>query len=80
MNTQATLQLMQRIKLNGMANCYEAILDLPVNKQPGVHECIATLVDAEIQNRSHKRTQMLLIKNQQVKIYCIASGHHLQQG
>jgi DNA replication protein DnaC len=60
MNTQATLQLMQRIKLNGMADCYEAILDLPVNKQPGVHECIATLVDAEIQNRSHKRTQMLL--------------------
>jgi DNA replication protein DnaC len=60
MNKQATLQLMQRIKLQGMADCYEAIIELPINKQPETHECIATLVDAEVQNRSHKRTQMLL--------------------
>ena len=60
MNKQATLQLMQRIKLQGMADCYQAIIELPINKQPETHECIATLVDAEVQNRSHKRTQMLL--------------------
>ena len=70
MNTQATLQLMQKIKLSGMASCYEAIIDLPVSKQPGAHECIATLVDAEIQNRSHKRTQMLLRLS---KLRCTAS-------
>lgn len=60
MNGQATLQLMQKMKLNGMANCYEAILEQPINKQPGTHESIATMVDAEIQNRSFRRTQMLL--------------------
>ena len=60
MNNQATLQLMQKMKLNGMADSYQAIIDLPLSKQPGTHECIATLVDAEIQNRSHRRTQMLL--------------------
>ena len=60
MNNQATLQLMQKMKLTGMADSYGAILDLPISKQPDTHECIATLVDAEIQNRSHRRTQMLL--------------------
>jgi len=60
MNNQATLQLMQKMKLTGMADCYEAIIDLPISKQPGTHECIATMIDAEIQNRSHRRTQMLL--------------------
>ena len=60
MNTQATLQLMQKIKLLGMASSYEAILDLPMDAHPDTHECIATLVDAEVQNRAHRRTQMLL--------------------
>lgn len=60
MNTQATLQLMQKIKLMGMASSYEAILDLPLDAHPDTHECIATLVDAEVQNRAHRRTQMLL--------------------
>ena len=60
MNNQATLQLMQKMKLTGMADSYQAILDLPISKQPDTHQCIATMVDAEIQNRSHKRTQMLL--------------------
>ncbi len=30
MNTQATLQLMQKMKLNGMATSYESIIDLPL--------------------------------------------------
>jgi DNA replication protein DnaC len=60
MNGQATLQLMQKMKLTGMANSYEAILELPIDKQPDTHESIATLIDAELQNRSHRRTQMLL--------------------
>lgn len=60
MNTQATLQLMQTMKLTGMASCYESIIDLPMDKHPNTHECIATLIEAELQNRSHKRTSMLL--------------------
>ena len=51
---------MQKMKLSGMASSYEAILDLPMDKHPDTHNCIATLVDAELQNRAHRRTQMLL--------------------
>jgi len=60
MNAQATLQLMQQMKLNGMATSYESIIDLPVDKIPDTHGCIATLIDAELQNRAYKRTSMLL--------------------
>jgi DNA replication protein DnaC len=60
MNGQATLQLMHKLKLNGMASSYEGILQLPLDKHPEMHECIAMLVDAEMQNRAYKRTQMLL--------------------
>jgi hypothetical protein len=51
---------MQKKKLLGMASSYEAILDLPMDKHPDTHDCIATLVDSELQNRVHRRTQMLL--------------------
>jgi len=60
MNTQATLQLMQQMKLTGMATSYASILDLPVDKVPDTHPCIATLIDAELQHRSYKKTTMLL--------------------
>jgi len=60
MNAQATLQLMQKMKLTGMSTSYESILDLPIDKLPDTHSCIATLVDAELHSRAHKRTSMLL--------------------
>jgi len=60
MNAQATLQQMQKMKLLGMASSYQAILELPLDKHPATHDCIATLLDAELQNRAHRRTQMLL--------------------
>lgn len=55
-----SLQRMKRIKLNGMAAAYEAILGLPVNQQPQAHELIATLVDAESQHRQHRKMEMFL--------------------
>lgn len=60
MNPQSTLHQMQKMKLSGMASSYEAILDLPMDKHPDTHQCIATLIDAELQNRTHRRTQMLI--------------------
>jgi len=59
MNTTASVELMNKMKLQGMADSYQAICELPVDKQPTTHECIATLVDAELQSRSTKRTTML---------------------
>ena len=60
MNTQATLQWMTKMKLDGMAASYKSIIDLPADKHPDTHACIATLIDAEMQNRVHKRTTMLI--------------------
>lgn len=58
MNTQASIQQMQTMKLTGMADAYQAITQLPIDKQPQSHECIATLLDAEQQHRTFKRTNM----------------------
>jgi len=55
-----SLQSMKRIKLDGMAAAYEAILSLPINQHPDGHEMIARLVDAEAQHRIHRRTKLYL--------------------
>ena len=55
-----SLQSMKRIKLEGMAAAYEAILSMPINQQPAPHEMIATLIDAEAQHRIHRRTKLYL--------------------
>ena len=60
MNVQATITLMNKMKLEGMANAYQAIHQLPINNQPTTHESIANLVDPEMQSRASKRTNMLI--------------------
>ena len=60
MNTEATLEQLHQLKLQGMARSYEAVLSLPVNSQPGAHELIAQLVQQEIENKRFKRTEMYL--------------------
>lgn len=55
-----SLQSMKRIKLDGMAAAYEAILSLPVNQQPAAHEMIARLIDAEAQHRKQRRMELYL--------------------
>jgi DNA replication protein DnaC len=51
----ATLDLLNQMKLTGMAKAYEGILGLPVNKHPGSHELMANLTDAELQYRSQRK-------------------------
>ena len=55
-----SLQSMKRIKLQGMAAAYEAILSLPINQHPEAHEMVARLIDAETQDRVYRRTNMYL--------------------
>lgn len=55
-----SLQSMKRLKLSGMAAAYEATLALPINQHPPTHEMIAILIDAEVQNRSHRRMELFL--------------------
>lgn len=58
--TNASLQILRQMKLEGMASAYEGILSMPVNQQPDAHELLARLADAEQQHRQHKRMQMYL--------------------
>jgi DNA replication protein DnaC len=48
------------MKLTGMKEAYKAISELPANKQPDTHQCIATLLDAELQMRNFKTTNLYL--------------------
>lgn len=56
----STLEIIKQLKLTGMADAYNAIMELPINKQPDAHQMIARLIDAEQQFRSHKRMQMFI--------------------
>ena len=56
----ASLDLLRQMKLQGMADAYESILHLPINKQPEAHELLAQLTDAELQNRAHKKMEMFI--------------------
>lgn len=58
--TNASLQILRQMKLEGMASAYEGILSLPINQQPDAHELLARLADAEQQHRQHKRMQMYI--------------------
>ncbi len=56
MNTQATLQQLRSLKLNGMASSYEAMLRLPLDQQPHADQLLAQLVESESLHRQHHRT------------------------
>ena len=58
--TNASLESMKQMKLQGMASTYESMLALPINKQPEAHQMIATLLESEAQHRHHKRMKMFL--------------------
>lgn len=60
MNTTENLRQLRDLKVFGMARSYEAILQQSIDQQPEGHELLATLLQAEIMNRQHQRTQMLL--------------------
>ncbi|MEJ7676284.1 MAG: ATP-binding protein [Segetibacter sp.] len=56
MNTQNTLEQMQKLNLYGMIKQYEAILGHPIHEHPESHTLLGMLTEAETQYRSHKRT------------------------
>jgi len=59
-NNSHTLEQLEQMKLSGMAQVYRGIMDMPVNKLPGLHELIARLVESEKQDRVRHRTQLYL--------------------
>jgi DNA replication protein DnaC len=60
MNTTATLEQLNDLKLSGMFRSYQAVLQMPLNKHPEAHALIAQLAQAEKQNRIQYKTQIYL--------------------
>lgn len=60
MNTHETVDQLKQLKLKGMVQAYQSLIDLPVHDQLTLHQAIARLTEAEIQHRSHQKTQMFL--------------------
>jgi DNA replication protein DnaC len=55
MNTEQTLAQMRTLKLTGMAQAYQTMLQMPVNEHPTADMLIAQLIEAETLNRDHKK-------------------------
>jgi DNA replication protein DnaC len=60
MNTQETVDQLKQLKLKGMTQAYQSLLDLPVHEQLTLHQAVARLTEAELQHRIHQKTQMYL--------------------
>mgnify|MGYP001576994073 CR=1 FL=1 len=60
MNTNATLDLLRKLKLKGMADSYQAVIELPVNRHPAAHQLVAQLTHAEEQYRKSQKMKMFL--------------------
>lgn len=60
MNTNATIDQLRTLRLEGMAHSYAAIMQMNTEMQPSSHELIAQLSEAELQHRSHRKTQLYL--------------------
>lgn len=57
MNNQATLDLMRQLSLSGMAQAFETIISLPMDKQLTSDQLVAHLIHAENEHRQHRKMQ-----------------------
>jgi DNA replication protein DnaC len=57
MNNQATLDLMRQLSLSGMAQAFETIISLPMDKQLTSDQLIAHLIHTENEHRQHRKMQ-----------------------
>lgn len=57
MNNQATLDQMRQLSLMGMAKAFQTMISLPVDKQITNDELIGQLMQAEYEERQHRKMQ-----------------------
>lgn len=55
MNQQSTLEIIRSLRLTGMANHLEAVLDMPIHQQPEPEILLTQLLEAEQMYRNHRR-------------------------
>jgi len=62
MNQQSTLEMIRSLRLTGMANHLEAVLDMPIHQQPEPEILLTQLLEAEQMYRNHRR-MLISVKN-----------------
>lgn len=55
-----SLELLQQMKLTGMAQAYEAALALPIDQHPETHQLLAQMIESEQQHRALKKMKMFI--------------------
>jgi len=60
MNVQTTVEQLKKLKLHGMLRTYEAALTVPVHEQVTADMLVARMVEAELQHRVNKKTELYL--------------------
>ena len=60
MNVQTTVEQLKQLKLHGMLRTYEAALTVPVHEQITADMLVARMVEAELQHRVNKKTELYL--------------------
>lgn len=60
MNTNATLEQMKQLRLNGMAEAYHQQLQQPVHQQLEAHELLGLLIQSEQLSRQQEKTAYFL--------------------
>lgn len=60
MDTNQTCMQLKELKLNGMLNRYETMLEMPIHQQPEAHTMMAMLAEAELSQRTAQRTQLYI--------------------
>lgn len=60
MNVQTTVEQLKKLKLLGMLRTYEAALTVPVHEQITADILVARMVEAELQHRVNKKTELYL--------------------
>lgn len=59
-NTDQTIEQLERLKLHGMAMAYKGTLSVPAHELPTAHELMAMLAEAELLYKTNQRTNMYL--------------------
>ena len=60
MNTQSTLDQLEKLKLYGMARAYQGVLSIPVHEQPTLNQLVARLAEAELQERINRKSELFM--------------------
>jgi DNA replication protein DnaC len=60
MNNQQTVDLLEGLKLKGMAESFTAMINMPLQQRPAMELAVAKLVDAERLYRKNLRTEIYL--------------------